>query len=52
MSSSHDNDQLLCLNEDYTVIIQLLKHVLQIDANTNDADNEFNQQLDEIFQIN
>jgi hypothetical protein len=52
LSSSHDNDQLLCLNEDYTVIIQLLKHVLQIDANTNDADNEFNQQLDEIFQIN
>ena len=48
LSSSQENDQLLCLDEDYTVIIELLKHVLQIETTTNNTDDEFNQ----LFQTN
>jgi hypothetical protein len=35
------------INEDYTVILQFLKHALQIDTTTND---EFNKQLEQLLQ--
>ncbi|CAF0789544.1 unnamed protein product [Adineta steineri] len=49
LSSSQENEELLCLNEDYTVIIQLLKNVLQLERISNNVD-EVNQQLGQINQ--
>jgi hypothetical protein len=41
------------VNEDYTVILQFLKHALQIDTtSTNDDYNEFNKQLEQLFETN
>jgi hypothetical protein len=55
-SSSQENNQIMCLNdtlpiidESYAVILQFLKHALQIEAATSD-DDEFNKEMNEIFQ--
>jgi len=38
------------INEDYTVILQFLKRVLQIEANSDDDSNEFNKEINQLFQ--
>jgi hypothetical protein len=38
------------INEDYTVILQFLKHALQIESIPDDDCNEFNKQIKELFR--
>ncbi|CAF0802541.1 unnamed protein product [Adineta steineri] len=56
-----ENDRILCINgtpvihEDYTVVLQLIKHGLQTDSLdfdviTNDAYEEFKSQINQIYQ--
>jgi C-terminal processing protease CtpA/Prc len=56
-----ENDRILCINgtsvidEDYTVVLQLIKHGLQtdtldFDVITNDAYEQFKSQIDQLYQ--
>lgn len=56
-----ENDRILCINgtsvidEDYTVVLQLIKHgvqtdTLDFDVITNDAYEQFKAQIDELYQ--
>jgi C-terminal processing protease CtpA/Prc len=56
-----ENDRILCINgtpvinEDYTVVLQLIKHGLQtdtldFDVITNDAYQQFKSQIDQLYQ--
>ena len=38
------------VNEDYTVILQFLKHALQIESMPDDDCNDFNKQIKELFR--
>ncbi len=56
-----ENDRILCINgtpvidEEYTVVLQLIKHGLQtdtldFDVITNDAYEQFKSQIDQLYQ--
>jgi hypothetical protein len=37
------------INEDYKVILQFLKNVLQIETTSDDAYNDFNKEINQFF---
>jgi len=55
-SSTQENNQIMYLNdtpiinEDYKVILQFLKNVLQIETTSDDAYNDFNKEINQFFQ--